>query len=70
MAFLNSCIFFFQNKRGLELVSQPRYSHGLMPVSSEAQTTANWDSQSDFGADVPKNLEQDELARYSPLASR
>ncbi|KAA8538841.1 hypothetical protein F0562_025533 [Nyssa sinensis] len=61
-------------KNGLELVPQQAYSHGSTPISSDPQTTTDWDllghHQSGLGGAVAKNLEPDELGRYSPLASR
>lgn len=66
---------FYQNKNGLELVPQPTYSHGKVPVStSDAQTAREWDvlvrRQSGYDGVVSRNMEPDDLERYSPLASR
>ncbi|KAK9292736.1 hypothetical protein L1049_020715 [Liquidambar formosana] len=62
------------NKNGLELVPQPTYSHGKIPISSSDAQTADWDplghQQSGLGGVVAKHLELDDLGRYSPLASR
>uniref|UniRef100_A0A5B6ZEA9 DUF7046 domain-containing protein n=1 Tax=Davidia involucrata TaxID=16924 RepID=A0A5B6ZEA9_DAVIN len=62
------------NKNGLELVPQPAYSHGNVPTSSDPQTTTDWDllghHRSGLGGAVAKNLEPDDLGRYSPLESR
>ncbi|XP_062158421.1 uncharacterized protein LOC133865915 isoform X2 [Alnus glutinosa] len=63
------------NKNGLELVPQPPYSHGKMPVSSsDAQTATDWEllsrHQSGLGGVAARNLEPDNLGRYPPLASR
>ncbi|XP_022973833.1 uncharacterized protein LOC111472378 isoform X3 [Cucurbita maxima] len=62
------------NKNGLELVPQPPYWNGKMPVSSsDAQTTADWDlpthHQIGLGVGVAKKLEPDDLGRYSHHAS-
>lgn len=63
------------NKNGLELVPQPPYSHGKIPVSSsDAQTATDWElsnhRQSGLGGVAARNLEPDDLGRYPPLASR
>ncbi|XP_038721653.1 uncharacterized protein LOC120013785 isoform X2 [Tripterygium wilfordii] len=62
------------NKNELELVPQPMYSQGKMPINSDGQTAADWDlsghHQYGLGGNVAKNLETDDVARYSPLASR
>lgn len=52
---------------------QPAFSNA--PVSSDAQATAGWDAlnahQMALGGGVlPKNMEPDDIGRYSPLASR
>lgn len=61
-------------KNGLELVPQPSYWNGKIPVSSsDAQTTADWDLSSHhqigLGVGVAKKLEPDDLGRYSHHAS-
>ncbi|RVW55303.1 hypothetical protein CK203_089045 [Vitis vinifera] len=60
-------------KNGLELVPQPAYSPGMIPSSSDVQTPSNWNilghHQSGFGG-MAKNLESEDLGRYSPPASR
>jgi hypothetical protein len=66
---------FCQNKNGLELVPQPPYSHGKIPVSSsDAQTATDWELSSrhqiGLGGVAARNLEPDDLGRYPPLASR
>lgn len=66
---------FYQSKNGLELVPQPTYSQGKVPVStSDAQTAREWDvlvrHQSGYDGVLPRNMEPDDLGRYSPLASR
>ncbi|KAF5469685.1 hypothetical protein F2P56_013740 [Juglans regia] len=63
------------NKKGLELVPQPAYSHGKISVSSSnVHTPTDWElsgrHQSGLGGVVAKNLEPDDLGRYSPFASR
>ncbi|XP_059453233.1 uncharacterized protein LOC132183813 isoform X2 [Corylus avellana] len=63
------------NKNGLELVPQPPYSHGKIPVSSsDAQTATDWELSSrhqiGLGGVAARNLEPDDLGRYPPLASR
>ncbi|KAJ6402740.1 hypothetical protein OIU84_014778 [Salix udensis] len=63
------------SKSGLELVPQPPYSHGKIPMtSSDTQTAADWDPlshhQSGLADGAAKNLELDDVGRYSPLASR
>lgn len=59
---------------GLELVPQPPFSLGNAPVSSDARPSAGWDAlnahQTAFGGVLPKNMEPDDIGRYSPLASR
>ncbi|XP_027180175.1 uncharacterized protein LOC113778857 [Coffea eugenioides] len=62
-------------KNGLELVPQPPYSNGKIPMTSDPQTTTDWDllgnRQSALGGGGGvKNPESDDLGRYSPLASR
>lgn len=74
MIFLNSYIF-FQSKNALELVPQQAYSQGKTQVTSDAQTDSNWDlpgqHQGGLGGGIAsKNLEPDDLGRYSPIASR
>ena len=72
IVFLNS-IFFCQNKNGLELVPQPTYSHGKLPPTSDAQAATNWEllghHLGGVGGVFGKNLD-DDMRRYSPLASR
>ncbi|KAG2668592.1 hypothetical protein I3760_15G167400 [Carya illinoinensis] len=63
------------NKKGLELVPQPAYSHGKISASSSnVHTPTDWElsgrHQSGLGGVVAKNLEPDDLGRYSPFASR
>ncbi|KAJ6707674.1 hypothetical protein OIU85_027987 [Salix viminalis] len=63
------------SKSGLELVPQPPYSHGKIPMtSSDTQTAADWDPlshhQSGLADGAAKNLDLDDVGRYSPLASR
>lgn len=63
------------SKSGLELVPQPSYSHGKIPMtSSDTQTAADWDPlshhQSGLAGGAAKNLDLDDAGRYSPLASR
>ncbi|KAL7230436.1 hypothetical protein ACSBR2_008838 [Camellia fascicularis] len=63
------------NKNVLELVPRPAYSYGNVPItSSDPQTTADWDMlghhQSGLGDGVAKNLEPDDIVRYSPHSSR
>ncbi|CAK7328584.1 unnamed protein product [Dovyalis caffra] len=62
-------------KSGLELVPQPTYSHGKIPMtSSDTQTASDWDPlsqhQSGLAGGVAKNLDLDDAGRYSPLAGR
>ncbi|KAK4840836.1 hypothetical protein QYF36_019400 [Acer negundo] len=62
------------NKNGLELVPQPTYSHGKLPTTSDAQVATNWEllgghHQGGLGGVIGKNLD-DDMRRYSPLASR
>ncbi|KAF5960336.1 hypothetical protein HYC85_001545 [Camellia sinensis] len=64
-----------ENKNVLELVPRPAYSYGNVPItSSDPQTTADWDMlghhQSGLGDGVAKNLEPDDIVRYSPHSSR
>ncbi|XP_052176434.1 uncharacterized protein LOC127790791 isoform X2 [Diospyros lotus] len=60
------------NKNGLELVPQPAFSHGNLPITSD--THADWDTvghhQSGLGDGAAKHPEPDDRLRYSPLASR
>ncbi|WRX09611.1 hypothetical protein QQP08_002098 [Theobroma cacao] len=63
------------SKNALELVPQQAYSQGKMQVTSDAQTDSNWDlpgqHQGGLGGGIAsKNLEPDDLGRYSPIASR
>ncbi|KAM5558544.1 hypothetical protein ABKV19_020307 [Rosa sericea] len=63
------------NKNGLELVPQQTYSQGKAPVSaSDVQTTRDWDllgrDQSALDGVVNRNVEPNDLGRYSPFASR
>ncbi|TYI30914.1 hypothetical protein ES332_A05G419400v1 [Gossypium tomentosum] len=63
------------SKNGLELVPQPVFSHGKTQIVSDAQTDSNWDLPGQYqggsgGGIVSKNLEPDDLGRYSPIASR
>ncbi|KAK6259224.1 hypothetical protein SCA6_013698 [Theobroma cacao] len=62
------------SKNALELVPQQAYSQGKMQVTSDAQTDSNWDlpgqHQGGLGGGIAsKNLEPDDLGRYSPIAS-
>ncbi|KAJ4829645.1 hypothetical protein Tsubulata_035704 [Turnera subulata] len=61
------------NKNGLELVPQP-YSHGKIPITSDTHTVTDWDvtshQQSVLSGTNARNLESDDVGRYSPLASR
>ncbi|EOX92751.1 Uncharacterized protein TCM_001634 isoform 3, partial [Theobroma cacao] len=63
------------SKNALELVPQQAYSQGKTQVTSDAQTDSNWDlpgqHQGGLGGGIAsKNLEPDDLGRYSPIASR
>nr|XP_011469942.1 PREDICTED: uncharacterized protein LOC101294305 isoform X2 [Fragaria vesca subsp. vesca] len=63
------------HKNGLELVPQQTYSQGKVPVSaSDVQTTRDWDllghDQSALDGVVSRNVEPNDLGRYSPFASR
>ncbi|KAB2002422.1 hypothetical protein ES319_D11G065400v1 [Gossypium barbadense] len=63
------------SKNGLELVPQPTYSLGKTQLISDAQKDFKWDvpsqQQGGLGGGVAsKNLEPDDLGRYSPIASR
>ncbi|TYI86192.1 hypothetical protein E1A91_D04G048300v1 [Gossypium mustelinum] len=63
------------SKNGLELMPQPVFSHGKTQIVSDAQTDSNWDLPGQYqggsgGGIVSKNLEPDDLGRYSPIASR
>ncbi|XP_048128217.1 uncharacterized protein LOC115755897 isoform X2 [Rhodamnia argentea] len=63
------------SRNGLELVPQPAFSLGNAPVSSDAQPTAGWDALNAHqialgGGVLPKNMEPNDIGRYSPLASR
>ncbi|GMH07680.1 hypothetical protein Nepgr_009520 [Nepenthes gracilis] len=61
-------------KKGLELVPQPAYSPAN--AATEPQMGTNWDiggyhaRQGGLSSAVTKNMELDDLGRYSPLASR
>nr|XP_027075058.1 uncharacterized protein LOC113699133 [Coffea arabica] len=62
-------------RNGLELVPQPPYSNGKIPMTSDPQTTTDWDLLGNHqsalgGGGGVKNPESDDLGRYSPLASR
>ncbi|XWS44618.1 hypothetical protein CRYUN_Cryun15aG0063400 [Craigia yunnanensis] len=62
------------SKNVLELVTQPAYSQGKTQIISDAQTDTNWDLSSQHqgglgGGIASKNLEPDDLGRYSPIAS-
>ncbi|KAE8666000.1 Heat shock protein [Hibiscus syriacus] len=62
-------------KNGLELVPQPTYSQGKMQIISDAQKDAQWDlpgqHQGGLGGGIAsKDLELDDLGRYSPIPSR
>ncbi|XP_065877036.1 uncharacterized protein [Euphorbia lathyris] len=61
------------NKNGLELVPQPTYN-GNIPMASPDAQTAEWDvpnhHQRGVGGGVAKNMEADDMGRYSPLTSR
>ncbi|XP_060183492.1 uncharacterized protein LOC132613483 isoform X2 [Lycium barbarum] len=61
-------------KEGLELVPQQVYSSEKAPLSSDPRTTTDWDPlrnpQSSLNRDAERNLETDDLGRYSPLTSR
>lgn len=64
-----------QQNNGLELVAQPEYSHGNVPVTFPGhQTTSDWDMlENRQGVSVDgtgKNLEVDDIMNYSPLGSR
>ncbi|XP_039042781.1 uncharacterized protein LOC120181788 isoform X2 [Hibiscus syriacus] len=63
------------SKNGLELVTQPTYSQGKMQINSDAQKDAQWDlpgqHQGGLGGGIlSKDLELDDLGRYSPIPSR
>ncbi|XP_039008212.1 uncharacterized protein LOC120136173 [Hibiscus syriacus] len=63
------------SKNGLELVPQPTYSQGKMHIISVAQKDAQWDlpgqHQGGLGGGIAsKELELDDLGRYSPIPSR
>ncbi|XP_048226378.1 uncharacterized protein LOC8272414 isoform X2 [Ricinus communis] len=61
------------NKNGLELVPQPAYSHGKIPMASPDAQTADWDilnhHQRRLGGAGANNIEADDVGRYSPLGS-
>ncbi|XP_055805730.1 uncharacterized protein LOC129874467 isoform X2 [Solanum dulcamara] len=61
-------------KEGLELVPQQAYSSEKAPLSSDPRTTTDWDPlrnpQSSLNRDAERNLETDDVGRYSPLTSR
>ncbi|KAK8672786.1 hypothetical protein V6N13_111147 [Hibiscus sabdariffa] len=64
------------SKNGLELVPQPVFSQVKTQIISVTQADSNWDlprqQQGGLGGGVAasKNLEPDDLGRYSPIASR
>ncbi|XP_050237101.1 uncharacterized protein LOC126686868 isoform X2 [Mercurialis annua] len=62
------------NKNGLELVSQPTYAHGNIPMASPDTQTTEWDllshHQRRMGSASANNMEADDVGRHSPLASR
>ncbi|KAG8663168.1 hypothetical protein MANES_01G184200v8 [Manihot esculenta] len=64
------------NKVGLELVSQPTHSLGTLPITTPDAQTSDWGRdllshrQRGLRGAVAKNLEPDDVGRYSPLASR
>ncbi|XP_031401243.1 uncharacterized protein LOC116211146 isoform X2 [Punica granatum] len=63
------------NKNGLQLVPQPAFTPGKIPISSsEALVAVGWDvlneHQMGHGGLLPKSREPDDLGRFSPLASR
>ncbi|GAV57083.1 hypothetical protein CFOL_v3_00621 [Cephalotus follicularis] len=62
------------NKIGLELVPQPAYAHGKIPIASDAKATTDWDllghHRDGLGGVGSKNLESNVLGRYSRLTSR
>ena len=56
-------------------MTQPAYSQGKTQIISDAQTDSNWDLPGQNpgglgGAIASKNLEPDDLGRYSHIASR
>ncbi|XP_040947770.1 uncharacterized protein [Gossypium hirsutum] len=60
---------------GPTLTASPVFSHGKTQIVSDAQTHSNWDLPGQYqggsgGGIVSKNLEPDDLWRYSPIASR
>ncbi|TYI86195.1 hypothetical protein E1A91_D04G048300v1 [Gossypium mustelinum] len=60
---------------GPTLTASPVFSHGKTQIVSDAQTDSNWDLPGQYqggsgGGIVSKNLEPDDLGRYSPIASR
>ncbi|KAK2655725.1 hypothetical protein Ddye_008777 [Dipteronia dyeriana] len=71
--FFNDAALDTSNKNGLELVPQSTYSHGKLPTTSDAQVATNWEllghHQGGLGGVIGKNLD-DDMRRYSPLASR
>ncbi|KAJ8769205.1 hypothetical protein K2173_000980 [Erythroxylum novogranatense] len=65
----------FQEKNGLELVPQMTYSQGKIPMaSSDAQSGTTWNVRGHHQIGISgagaKNLEPDDVGRFSPLASR
>ncbi|CAK9183646.1 unnamed protein product [Ilex paraguariensis] len=61
------------NKNGLELVLQPTYSNGQIPISSDPLATRDWDllgHHQNGLVGVSNNMEPDDLGQYSPLANR
>ncbi|PPD72311.1 hypothetical protein GOBAR_DD30786 [Gossypium barbadense] len=72
---LQEKLIVIESKNGLELVPQPTYSLGKTQLISDAQKDFKWDvpsqQQGGLGGGVAsKNLEPDDLGRYSPIASR
>ncbi|CAN4090672.1 unnamed protein product [Withania somnifera] len=61
-------------KEGLELLPQQDYSSEKAPLSYDPRTTTDWDPlrnpQSGLNRDAERNLETDDLERYSPLTIR
>lgn len=68
-----TCCILCQDKAGLELVPQPMYSQGRAQVSVDGQKGTDWDilgrHQNGLGV-AAKNVDAEELGRYSPIASR
>jgi hypothetical protein len=63
-----------QIKNGLELVAQPLYSNGKMPLSSDPHMLTGWDLVGQHPGGLSgsgmRNVVSDDLGRYSHLASR